>query len=620
MMRHAILLSVVLAGLAVGFEAQAAPPPVPTNLDAHPTSATALPIAVTWDAVPGATSYNVHRGTSPGGEGATPYATTTTNTFVDNNVAHGPPPTYFYKVAAVGAGGTSALSAESATPTPLPVSAAGGNVAGVIVGNRTVYYAKDALLDGFDWFQQLTGWFPQLLGSSGATAPGQLVVDMAYAQAGTLAFNNVVAATSGLYTVAYRYAYAPGLFPNVLNRQMGLMVNGVVITRTMRFTRTGSFDIYQESALQVNLRAGRNSVVLFNVSDHGVARVDALAVSPASASSPAAPSGLVARPGNGSVTLSWTGSAGATSYNIYRGPNSDGEAIAPIAATGATTTTFTDAGRTNGTTYFYNVAAVNAVGISPSSNEVSAVPASGGAPSVPAGVVASAGVEQITVSWSASSGATSYALFRGTTAGGEGATPIVSGIAATSFTNTGLQAGTRYFFKVAAANGAGTSAPSAEVSAIPLARTSGPIAIACGNRAVGTFVADSFFSGGAASSGTTTPIDTSFVSSPAPVSVYQHGRKGQSTYTVPGFAPGSAHTVRLHFAEYFHNGAGQRRFNVLINGTQVLAAFDIFASAGAAFRANVQTFTATANGQGQVVIAFMNGSADIPIISGIEIN
>ena len=46
----------------------------------------------------------------------------------------------------------------------------------------------------------------------------------------------------------------------------------------------------------------------------------------------------------------------------------------PIATTNGTTTTFTDTGLKNGTTYFYNVAANNAVGVSPDTNEISVVP------------------------------------------------------------------------------------------------------------------------------------------------------------------------------------------------------------------------------------------------------
>ena len=500
-----ILLVVLLTG-AGGVRAQAAPPPIPADLEARPTSQTALPIMLTWDASPGATSYNIYRGTSAGGEGSTPYATATTNLFVDNNVVAGPPLLYYYTVAAVGPGGVSGQSVESVTPTPLP-SRGSGSVAGVANGNKTVFYAKDGLASGFDWFNdtasQCTGcpdWFPQWLSAqAGAVAPGGTTVDMAYADEGTLSFNNVVVASAGLYNIDFRYAFGPGLFPSVTNRQMGLMVNGVVITNTMRFTRTGAFSTYQDSALQENLRAGQNSIVLFAVTDHAISRVDTMTVSPAAASSPAGPTNLAATPGNRTVRLSWTGSAGATSYNIYRGPVSDGEAIAAVASTNGSTTTFTDSGLTNGTTYFYNVAAVNGVGTSPDSNEVSVIPVNNTPPSTPGGVSARAGNAQVSLSWNAGAGATSYNVFRSTSTGGESTTPVASGIAATSFTDTGLANGTTYFYKVAALNSFGASAQSTEVSATPAAPASGAISIACGNGAVGTFIADTDFSGGGVS-------------------------------------------------------------------------------------------------------------------------
>lgn len=53
------------------------------------------------------------------------------------------------------------------------------------------------------------------------------------------------------------------------------------------------------------------------------------------------------------------------------------------------------------------------------------------------------------------------------------------------------------------------------------------------------------------------------------------------TYTIPGLTPGVTYAVRLHFAELTWTAAGQRVFNVAINGTTVLSDFDIFATAGA---------------------------------------
>ena len=77
--------------------------------------------------------------------------------------------------------------------------------------------------------------------------------------------------------------------------------------------------------------------------------------------------------------------------------------------------------------------------------------------------------------------------------------------------------------------------------------------------------------------------------------------------------------MRLHFAELTWTAPGQRLFNVAINGTTVLSAFDIFATSGAQNRAVTEQFTARANSSGQIVIAFTQAGVDNPEVNGIEI-
>jgi len=69
----------------------------------------------------------------------------------------------------------------------------------------------------------------------------------------------------------------------------------------------------------------------------------------------------------------------------------------------------------------------------------------GSAPAAPTGLAATPGNAQVNLTWTASSGATSYNVYRGTTAGGESATAIVTGVTGTSYSNTGLTNGTAYY-------------------------------------------------------------------------------------------------------------------------------------------------------------------------------
>jgi hypothetical protein len=361
----------VLAQLQVPALAAGTPPPAPEGINAGGNANTT--VSLSWAPTPGATSYHIYRGTAAGGEGATPIATVTGTSYTDTNVTG--TPIYFYEITAVNSAGESPRSEEDATKTPPPIGT-GGNNAGVASGNSLIFYGNQSLLGGFDWFQTLTGWFPQVLGSSGSNSPGKTVIDMAYATGGSMTFNNVTVPTAGLYTLTWRYAFASGLFPGVTNRQMGVAVNGTVLTSTGRFPITGSFETYQNSSITAHLNAGKNSVSLLAVSTHGVSRVDQLIVTPATTALPSGPANLTSTTGSGTITLHWTGSTtgSPTSYSIYRGTKSDGEATTAVGTTNGTTTTFTDTGLTNSTTYFYEVVANNAQGNSPDSNEIMATP------------------------------------------------------------------------------------------------------------------------------------------------------------------------------------------------------------------------------------------------------
>ena len=90
---------------------------------------------------------------------------------------------------------------------------------------------------------------------------------------------------------------------------------------------------------------------------------------------PAAPTLLTATAATNQVALTWTTSAGATSYNIYRGTSSGGEVVIASVAATSTSTNYTDATAVKFTPYFYEVTAVNSTyGESALSDELSATP------------------------------------------------------------------------------------------------------------------------------------------------------------------------------------------------------------------------------------------------------
>jgi beta-xylosidase len=147
----------------------------------------------------------------------------------------------------------------------------------------------------------------------------------------------------------------------------------------------------------------------------------------------------------------------------------------------------------------------------------------------------------------------------------------------------------------------------------------GTVSINAGGSAAGSFVADAYYSGGSTYS-TSSAIDTTQITGAVPPqAVFQTERYGEFSYTIPNRTPGSAQSVTLYFAESFWTAAGQRTFDVSINGTTVLSGFDIFAAAGGANRAIARTFDTTANASGQIVIQFTSGGADNPKVSGISV-
>lgn len=214
-----------------------------------------------------------------------------------------------------------------------------------------------------------------------------------------------------------------------------------------------------------------------------------------------APTNLVATAGDTIVTLSWTASTGATGYNVKRGTHSGGPYTQLASPTGAD---YSDPTVTNGTAYFYVVSSLNANGESANSGEATATPVGATTPpATPINVVATGIDSAITLTWTASAGATTYHIKRSATSGGPYTQIATSNSPA--YTDAPLTNGTTYYYVISASNSAGESANSVQVSSAP----SGPppttfgtwinvtpanadlvTALACGNFGATTVQAD----------------------------------------------------------------------------------------------------------------------------------
>jgi fibronectin type 3 domain-containing protein len=403
------------------------PPSIPTGLAATVGSGA---VTLTWNAGGGAASYIVGRSNVTGG----PYTTVGTPTadgFADSGLTDGA--TYYYVVSAKNAAGASGNSTEiAATPIVPPTftSSATASPNPDVQGASTTVSASVT-----DTANTLTNGAVQVvvLDPSGNTAGSQNFTGQSFAANQTQTYKfSFTPAASGTFTVHVAVLSATGqtwysnssagsitvtsslTFSSSATATPSTVAQGgstsihATVTDTGTATLTDSIVEVQVfnsggTAVSTNYASGQNFTagqqqqytytwsvpasqatgaytVTIGVFDAGWdtnyywnSNGGAVTVT-VPPSAPAAPTQLAATAGNAQVALSWTASSGAATYNVYRGTAAGAEGTTAV-ATGITTVTHTDTGLTNGTTYFYKVAAVNTGGASTLSNEASAKPA-----------------------------------------------------------------------------------------------------------------------------------------------------------------------------------------------------------------------------------------------------
>lgn len=444
-------------------------PRAPTGLTA--TASSSSRISLRWDAVPGATGYRVKRATRPTGPFFTITSGLNATTFSNSALASGA--TYYYIVssefgestspdsAAVQAttmpgrpGGVSAR-ASSATSIDLswnPVNGAlGYNVkraptsdgpyTTIEFGLDATSYRDEDLSPGGRYFYVVTavnsgGESANSSATTALTPPstptgfrivatGPAHLDFTWDQAlGALAYNLKRATTSG------------GPYTNIALGLNGTTFRDPDLAPGLQY-------YYVVTAVNAGGESAPSSEILAQTSL-------------------GSPTGLTATAASATqIRLTWNPVAGALAYNLSRSTNNDGP-FAPL-ATGLTATNHRDTGLAKGKRYFYVVSAVSNGGEGLVSSPVSALTL----PPRPSGLTAvAASATQIQLSWHAVSG-TAYHLKRSTLSGGPYATVALE-LNETSYRDTGLSKGVRYYYVVAATNSSGEGTNSTQTSALTL--------------------------------------------------------------------------------------------------------------------------------------------------------
>jgi autotransporter-associated beta strand protein len=405
---------------------------------------------VSWNVVPGATSYSVMRSINSGWPFGEVIATGVAGTSVmDTNLAANT--TYYYAVSADNATSRSAWSTQAAATTifdPNWIAVKSG-----LNAPEVTPFSSDLYFSGGN--TGVPSMNPVVDTSAVANPAPNLAYIVERYGAFTYTFPGLV--TGASYKV--RLHFAETYWTAVGQREFNVFINGSqVLTNFDIFAITGA----QYKAVIKEFNATANSsgqiviqfaAVVDNPSSKGIEIVNLASL--------AAPTNLVATATSSQVVLTWPSVIGASSYNVYCSTTNGGTYVKINSLTG---TSYTNSSLNSGTTYYYVVTAVSSASESAYSIQVVATPSSA-TPAAPSNLVVINDDGQAWISWNTVTNATSYNVYRSTTNGGPYS--LVGNSITPSYPDLGINDGTTYYYVVTAVSAVGEGASSTQVSATP---------------------------------------------------------------------------------------------------------------------------------------------------------
>src|SRR5688572_19788309 len=256
---------------------------------------------------------------------------------------------------------------------------------------------------------------------------------------------------------------------------------------------------------------------------------------------PSAPTGLAAENAGGGIRITWFSNTepDLAGYKVYRSDTEGGEYFALNGGSAVAGGSFLDTSAEVGATYFYKITAVDTSGNeSGQSGAAGATRTVDAAPAAPAGLAALGELGGVKLTWTANTETdlAGYRIYRSDTA--DGAFVAINGgnlVTAATFTDTGMAAGERRYYRVTAVDVAGNESPaSATADAARVVPTPTPTVIRINTAGAGytdslgrTWDPDRNFSGGTISTSAFSVLNT------ADDSLYYPRRYGAFSYSIP---------------------------------------------------------------------------------------
>ena len=431
-------------------EIQIQKPSAPSGLSVSNTIAS---LTLKWNAVTGATGYEVYRA---GTDGKYSKITTVTSTsYVDTNVKNNTQ--YSYKIKAYNTAGASAFStAASLKKTQISVS----NLKADANDNKVQLSWTGGVTgaEGYVIYRRTEGGsYAEIGRTSGKTYSDTISAGIKYYYA--------VAVYSGSRTedkcpeVGVMYLVAPsGLSVSNTIASLTLKWNAVKGATEYEIYRAGTDGKYSKittvtSTSYVDTSVKNNTQYSYKIKACNTACKSAFSTAASLKKTQISVSNLNADANGSKVQLSWTGGVtGAEGYVIYRRTEES--------------KSYTEIGRTSGNTYsdtinagikyYYAVAVYSGSRTEGKCPEVGVMYLA-----APSGLSVSNTIASLTLKWNAVTGATGYEVYR---AGTDGKYSKITTVTSTSYVDTNVKNNTQYSYKIKAYNTAGASAFSTAAS------------------------------------------------------------------------------------------------------------------------------------------------------------